>query len=83
MTRAPTRRAPDRRARTRRRRPRGLAAWGVRLVAVLLTFVVGVALGRALRDNPDPGEDRTYVRTLDPGAVPPAPKTVTVTVGTR
>ena len=79
MTRASTR-APDRRARARRRRPRGLAVWGVRLAAVLLTFAVGVAIGRALRDNPETGRERTYVRTLRPGAVPPPPRTVTVTV---
>ena len=80
MTRASTRRAPDRRARARRRRPRRLAVWGLRLAVVLLTFAVGVALGRALRDNPETGRERTYVRTLRPGAVPPAPRTVTVTV---
>ena len=78
MTPAP-RRAPGRRARSRRRPAARLALWAVRAAVVLLAFAVGVAFGRALGDNPDPGRDRTYVRTLNPRGLPPAPETVTVT----
>jgi hypothetical protein len=42
-------------------------------------FAVGLALGEALHDNPKPGGVRTTERTLK--AVPVAPRTVTVTVG--
>jgi hypothetical protein len=49
------------------------------LVSVLLVLV-GVSLGRALEEGPSPGGTRTDVRTLDPRPLPPAPRTVTVTV---
>jgi hypothetical protein len=39
-----------------------------------------VALGRALEESPEPGPDRTFVRTLRPLPVSPEPVTVTVTV---
>lgn len=47
------------------------------LVAVLL---LGVSLGRALEDGPSPGGTQTSVRTLKPQPLPPAARTVTVTV---
>jgi hypothetical protein len=77
---AAARRAPARRARARRRRGVWLAGWAARLAVVLLAFAVGVALGRALEDDPGPGGERTYVRTLKPRAVSPARETVTLTV---
>jgi len=50
------------------------------LVAAAL-FVVGVAVGEALHDNPKPGGTQTLVRTLSPlGIAPAARETVTVTV---
>ena len=49
------------------------------LVAVLL---LGISLGRALEDGPEPGGTRTNVRTLQPQPLPPAARTVTVTVTT-
>jgi len=49
----------------------------------VLAFAVGVAVGQALRDNPEPGGDRTYVRTLKPLPLAPARETVTVTVRRR
>lgn len=60
--------------RRRRRNPwRHRIAW---IVAFVLVFVVGIALGEALEDNPKPvstiTQDRTYTLT------PPA-ATVTVT----
>jgi hypothetical protein len=50
------------------------------LVLAALLLLVGVALGRALEDGPSPGGVRTQVRTLEPRPLPPAPRTVTVTV---
>lgn len=55
---ATQRRRPPR----RRRGPRALAA----ACLVILVFAVGVALGMALRDDPEPGGTVTIVRTLEP-----------------
>jgi hypothetical protein len=49
----------------------------VGLVAVLL---LGVSIGRALEDGPAPGGVETNVRTLQPQPLPPAARTITVTV---
>ena len=71
--------AEDRLARRRRRRNplwRPLAA----VVGGVLALFVGIAIGRALEDGPSPGGTRTSVRTLEPRPLPPAAKTVTVTV---
>ena len=46
----------------------------------LLTLLVGIAIGQALADGPDPGGTQTNVRTLQPQPLPPAARTVTVTV---
>ena len=54
----PQRRRPPR----RRRWPRVLAL----VVAALVVFGVGVALGIALQDRPVPGGTQTFVRTLEP-----------------
>jgi hypothetical protein len=61
-----------------RRRRRWPALVGVAL-GLGLAFVVGVALGRALEEGPEPGRTVTAVRTLDPLPLPPATRTVTVT----
>jgi hypothetical protein len=79
---ATARRAPGRRARSRRTPAARLAGWAARLAVLALAFAVGIAVGRSLEDNPDPGGERTYVRTLKPRAVSPARETVTVTVST-
>jgi hypothetical protein len=42
---------------------------------------VGVAIGEALHDNPQPGGTQSYVRTLKPLALTPAALT-TVTITT-
>ena len=47
---------------------------------LLLTLLVGIAIGQALEDGPDPGGTQTNVRTLQPQPLPPAARTVTVTV---
>ena len=68
--------APPRRRR-RRRRMRGVLP----LLVLAIVFVLGVALGEALHDNPKPGGSQTIVRTLKPAPLGPAPvSTVTVTV---
>lgn len=54
-----------------------LAALG--LVVLLL---LGISIGRALEDGPSPGGTVTNVRTLEPQPLPPAERTVTVTVTT-
>ncbi len=57
----------------------------VTLVAVglVVAFVVGVALGEALHDNPKAGGTQTLVRTLRPLPLAPAARTtVTVTTST-
>lgn len=51
------------------------------VAAGLLVLIIGIAIGRALEDGPAPGGIRTSVRTLKPQPLPPAAKTVTVTVG--
>jgi glucose uptake protein GlcU len=61
--------------RRRRREPRTRRRIVVGLVAVLV-FVVGIALGEALQDNPRPGGTTTQSRTF---TVPPVSSTVTVT----
>jgi hypothetical protein len=71
---------PRRNPRVRRRHPLlrpALLALG--LVALLL---FGIAIGRALEDGPNPGGSQTNVRTLTPQPLPPAARTVTVTVTT-
>ena len=51
------------------------------VVVVAIVFVVGVAVGEALHDNPKPGGTQTLVRTLRPLPLAPAAReTVTVTV---
>jgi hypothetical protein len=74
--------APRARPRPRRkRRRRGRTA--ALLLGGALLFAVGIALGQALHDNPEPSRSRdTVVRTLHPGTLPPERATVTVTVGT-
>ncbi len=70
------RRVPRGRPRNRLLRP------ALTLLGLVLAFVVGTALGRALEEGPAPGATRTSVRTLEPQPLPPAAKTVTVTVTT-
>ena len=48
---------------------------------LVVAFAVGIALGEALRDNPEPGGTQSLVRTLHPLPLAPAAReTVTVTV---
>jgi hypothetical protein len=51
---------------------------------VLVVFGLGIGLGQALNDNPEPGGTQTLVRTLRPLPLAPAAReTVTVTVPNR
>ncbi len=48
--------------------------------ATVAAFVIGIALGQALDDNPEPGGTQTLIRTLKPLPLAPAAReTVTVT----
>jgi hypothetical protein len=63
----------ERKDRRRRRRRQELIRWGVRVGLALLVFLLGVALGQALHDNPNPGSTITQQRTLQvPTGVNPA-----------
>ena len=57
---------------------------GVRIALVVaafvLVFLVGIALGQALDDSPEPNGVTTSVRTLTPLPQAPPTRTVTVTV---
>ena len=49
--------------------------------AAVVVFVIGIAVGESLHDNPRPGGTQTLVRTLTPLPLAPAARdTVTVTV---
>jgi hypothetical protein len=51
---------------------------------VLVVFVLGIGLGQALNDNPEPGGSQTLIRKLQPLPLAPAAReTVTVTVQNR
>lgn len=70
------------RAPTRRRPPprRGLWRIVLKLVGLAVLLAVGISIGKALDDGPSPGGSLTNVRTLEPRPLPPAARTVTVTV---
>jgi hypothetical protein len=54
--------------------------WPVLLIALAVTFAIGIALGEALHDQPDLSGDQTFVRTLHSLTLVPQPtETVTVT----
>jgi hypothetical protein len=54
----------ERRERRKRRRREELVRWGIRVGIVLFVFLIGLAFGQALQDNPDPGQTVTLERTL-------------------
>ena len=54
----------EREHRRRRRRRQELVRWGIRIGVALILFLLGVALGQALHDNPNPGSTITLQRTV-------------------
>jgi hypothetical protein len=51
------------------------------VIGAVLVFVIGVAVGESLHDNPKAGGTQSLVRTLQPLPLAPAAReTVTVTV---
>ena len=75
------------RRRAERRRPRRRSVWqsplgrvALGLASAVLLLLVGISVGRALEDGPEPGGTRTNVRTLEPQELPPVARTVTITV---
>jgi hypothetical protein len=66
----------ERRERRRQRRQAELRRWGSIVLAALVVFALGIALGQALHDNPKPGGTVTLERTL---SIPSGPLGSTVT----
>jgi hypothetical protein len=54
----------QRQDRRKRRRREELGRWSIRVALALLLLAIGIALGQALEDNPQPGETVTLERTL-------------------
>ena len=54
----------ERDERRRQRRRREVTRWSIRVLLVVLVFSLGVALGQAIHDNPQPGGMLTFDRTL-------------------
>jgi hypothetical protein len=67
-------------ARERAKPRRSLARTVLVVAAFVLVFLVGIALGQALDDSPEPNGVTTSVRTLTPLPQAPPARTVTVTV---
>ena len=53
-------------ARRRRKRGVGVLGWLVRIAAAVIVFAVGVAVGQALEDRPEPSTPVTSVQTIQP-----------------
>jgi hypothetical protein len=75
----------ERRARIRREekraRKRRIAVIAGSVLLAALAFFIGIAVGRAVEEAPQPGGTQTSVRTLTPATLPPVSRTVTVTTG--
>jgi hypothetical protein len=56
--------ATTRRERRRRRGGRRWLVWALRVALALALFALGLAVGRALEDNPEPGVTVTNTRPL-------------------
>jgi len=61
----------ERDARRRRRRRVDVGRWAIRLLLVLIVFGLGIAVGQALHDNPQPGGTISYEQTVSVPSVPP------------
>ena len=62
---------PERYARRRQRRRAELVRWAIVALVAVVVFGLGVALGQALHDNPNPSGTVTLERTLSIPSVPP------------
>lgn len=65
-----------------RRRGRRLLTFVLLAMAGAALFALGIGLGKALEENPEPGGSVTEVRTLRPLPLAPSRQTVTVIVTT-
>lgn len=54
----------ERNERRRLRRKREIIRWSIRVLLVVLVFSLGIALGQAIQDTPEPGRTVTFDRTL-------------------
>jgi hypothetical protein len=54
----------ERNERRRLRRRQEVIRWSLRVLLVVLVFSLGIALGQAIQDNPEPGRTVTFDRTL-------------------
>ena len=63
-----------------RRDRRRAGRWALRVVALLVLFAIGVAVGQAMDDASPPSGTNTSIRTLEPATL--SAETVTVTVTT-
>ncbi len=70
----------ERRIRPARRQRTGFVGWALRFLLAGGAFALGIAVGQALGETPEPDRRATYVRTLEPGSIRPPLRTVTVTV---
>jgi hypothetical protein len=61
----------ERDARRRRRRRADLGRWGIRLLVILVVFGLGIAVGQAIHDNPQPGRTISFEQTISVPSVPP------------
>jgi hypothetical protein len=61
----------ERHERRRRRRQAEATRWSIVAAVALLIFALGIALGQALHDNPNPGGTVTLERTLSIPSGPP------------
>ncbi len=67
--------------RRRRKRGAGVLGWLIRIAAAVIVFGIGVAVGQALEDRPEPSTPVTSVRTIQPWTqTSPVTETRTVTV---
>ena len=66
----------------RRREPPSLLRPALAILGLVAVLLLGISIGRALEDGPNPGGIQTNVRTLKPKPLPPAARTVTVTITT-